>query len=185
MKTLNTVAAHVIETERLQLRAPNRGDLETYLRLAGDPRVALKTTGIPHPLREADANEWLARANYGTRRTFVIARKEDAGMIGAVHLETRPDRVSAEAGLWIGVPYWRRGYATEALRGILRDAFGERGLLYITTGIPTGNPAAERVLRKAGLKFESLVEGGFRREGIIQDRVNHGLFADEWEALHC
>jgi len=185
MKTIVTAVCPVLETERLQLRAPQRADLETYLRLAGDPRVALKTAGIPHPLRAADATNWLERANYGNRRTFVIERKDGAGMIGAVHLEIRADRVSAEAGFWIGVPYWRRGHATEALRGILRHAFDERGLLYVTTGIPAGNPAAERVLRKAGLKFESFVEGGFRRDGVILDRVNHGLFADEWRALHC
>ena len=94
-------------------------------------------------------------------------------------------RLMAISLFWIGVPYWRRGYATEALRGILRHAFDDRGLLYVTTGIPAGNPAAERVLRKVGLKFESFVEGGFRRDGFIQDRVNHGLFADEWRALHC
>jgi [ribosomal protein S5]-alanine N-acetyltransferase len=185
MKTIVTAVCPVLETERLPLRAPQRGDLETYLRLAGDPRVALKTAGIPHPLRETDAANWLERANHGNRRTFVVERKDGAGMIGAVHLEIRADRVSAEAGFWIGVPYWRRGYATEALRGVLRHAFDDRGLLYVTTGIPAGNSAAERVLGKVGLKFESFVEGGFRRDGFVQDRVNHGLFADEWRALHC
>ena len=185
MKTIVTAVCPVLETERLQLRAPQRGDLEAYLRLAGDPRVALKTAGIPHPLREADAARWLERANYGNRRTFVIERKDGAAMIGAVHLEIRPDRVSAEAGFWIGVPYWRRGHATEALRGILRHAFEEQGLLYVTANHMAGNPASGRVMQKAGMKFENIVAGGLSREGVPHDKVNYGIFADEWRALHC
>jgi RimJ/RimL family protein N-acetyltransferase len=186
MKTIFTAVCPVLETVRLHLRAPRRGDIEAVVRHAGDPRVALKTTRMPHPYRVSDAIEWLEEVEQSDEAAFAIELKSQPGqMIGLIALKPREDRVSAALGYWLGVPYWRRGYATEALRGILRHAFDDRGLLYVTTGIPAGNPAAERVLRKVGLKFESFVEGGFRRDGFIQDRVNHGLFADEWRALHC
>src|SRR5262245_22402845 len=132
MKTIVTAVCPVLETERLKLRAPNRADIEAIVRHAGDPRVALKTTRMPHPYRLSDATGWLDEIEQEVEPTFAIELKSQPGqMIGVISLMPREDRVSAEAGYWLGVPYWRRGYMTEALRGVLRHAFEERGLLYV------------------------------------------------------
>jgi ribosomal-protein-alanine N-acetyltransferase len=186
MKTIVTAVCPVLETERLQLRAPQRGDIEAIVRHAGDPRVALKTTRMPHPYRVSDATWWLDEVASSDEAAFAIELKSQPGqMIGVIALMPREDRVSAEIGYWLGVPYWRRGYMTEALRGVLRHAFEERGLLYVTANHMAGNPASGRVMLKAGMKFENVVAGGLSREGVPHDKVNYGLFADEWKALHC
>jgi RimJ/RimL family protein N-acetyltransferase len=185
MKTTVTVCP-VLETERLKLRAPNRGDIEAIVRHAGDPRVALKTTRMPHPYRLSDATGWLEEVGLDGEGTFAIELKSQPGlMIGVIDLMPREDRVSAEIGYWLGVPYWRRGYMTEALRGVLCHAFDDCGLLYVTACHMAGNPASGRVMQKAGMKFENIVAGGLSREGVPHDKVNYGLFADEWKAPHC
>ena len=174
----------LLETARLLLRPPERGDLEAIVRYAGDPRVALKTTAIPHPYRLAHAEEWLesleADALTWAAETFAIERKAVPGLIGIISLTLRADRCSAEAGYWLGVPFWRCGYATEALREILRHAFEDRRLLYVTANHMTGNPASGKVMQKSRMVFENIVAGGLKRGGIHYDRVNYGLFADEW-----
>lgn len=178
----------LIETARLQLRAPEHRDIEAIVRHAGDPRVALKTTAIPHPYHLGHALAWLdsveADRESGAAETFAIERENEPGLIGIISLELRPDRCSADAGYWIGVPFWRRGYATEALRAVLAHAFEKRGLLYVGAWHMAGNPASGRVMQKAHMRFENVVTGGLQRQGTPHDRVNYGIFADEWR-LAC
>jgi len=44
----------VLETERLQLRAPRHEDVKAIAVLANDRRIAENTARIPHPLYVAD-----------------------------------------------------------------------------------------------------------------------------------
>ncbi|MCW1921123.1 GNAT family N-acetyltransferase [Luteolibacter arcticus] len=182
---MKTIVCPVLETERLTLRAPNRGDIGAIVRHAGDPRVAFKTSAMPHPYRLNDATGWLDQIEQEGEETFAIELKSQPGLIGVISLVPREGRVSAEIGYWLGVKYWRRGYMTEALREVLRYGFEDRGLLYLTACYMAGNPASGRVMQKTGMKFESIVAGGLRRDGVPHDKVNYGLFADEWKALHC
>ena len=183
--TLETTQTTVLETARLLLRAPEYGDLEAIVRHAGDPRVALKTTAIPHPYHLGHALEWLDEIETdrvtGAVETFAIERKTVPGLIGVVSLALRSDRCSAEVGYWLGVPFWRCGYATESLREVLRHAFVDRGLLYVTAWHMQGNPASGKVMQKSRMIFENIVSGGVKRGEVFHDRVNYGLFADEWQ----
>ncbi|QJE97608.1 GNAT family N-acetyltransferase [Luteolibacter luteus] len=182
---LETKRSAVLETARLLLRQPEPDDVEAIVRYAGDPRVALKTTAIPYPYRVRDALEWLDAIEIdrvgGAVETFAIERKTVPGLIGVISLALRQDRCSAEVGYWLGVPYWRCGYATESLREVLRHAFVDRGLLYVTGWHMIENPASGKVMQKGRMIFENIVAGGIKRGDEFHDRVNYGLFADEWQ----
>ena len=58
----------VLETERLQLRAPRLGDAKIVATLANDRRIAENTARIPHPYRRADAEDFIAAANQTAAR---------------------------------------------------------------------------------------------------------------------
>jgi ribosomal-protein-alanine N-acetyltransferase len=180
---MKTIASTTLETERLILRPPARADIPAIVKYAGDPRVALKMTRMPHPYHLGHAVEWLESIETDRENgdvVFGIERKSDPGLIGIISLELRADKCSADTGYWVGVPYWRNGYVTEALREVLRYAFEDRGLLYVGAWHMMGNPASGRVMQKARMKFEHVVRGGINRFGTLHDRVNYGLFADEW-----
>ena len=180
-----TNRASSLKTQRLLLRRPDHDDIPAIVRHAGDPRVALKTTTIPHPYHIGHALEWLdqieADFSSGAVETFAIERRDVPGLIGMIGLIPRPDRGSAEVFYWIGFPFWRCGYATEALRETLRYAFADRGIRYVTAGHMIGNPASGKVMQKARMIFEGVVSHGMKRGGIFFDRVNYGISADEWK----
>lgn len=182
--TLENQRATALKTRRLQLRQLDHEDIPAIVRHAGDPRVALKTTTIPHPFHIGHALEWLDRIEVdfasGAVETFAIERRNVAGLVGMIGLIPRPDRGSAEVFYWIGVPFWRCGYATEALREVLRYAFANRGIRYVTGGHMIGNPASGKVMQKARMIFEGLVSHGMRRGAVYYDRMNYGISADEW-----
>jgi RimJ/RimL family protein N-acetyltransferase len=150
----------VLETERLVLRAPRIEDAKLVAALVNDRRIAENTARIPHPYGIADAKEWIGAVTAQAAATFLITI--DGAAIGACGLDIR-DGV-AELGYWLGVPFWGRGYATEAARAVIDHAFGELGHEVIVAGARISNPASRRVLEKCGFQWSGV--GLFRIRAI-------------------
>ena len=54
-------------------------------------------------------------------------------------------------------PYWRQGYATEAVRNMIRFAFKRWGLNRIEGTCMLDNVASARVMEKLDMKFEGIL----------------------------
>jgi hypothetical protein len=112
----------VLETERLILRAPRRGDVKAIASLLNDRRIAANTARIPHPYSVDDAEQFVASANRRDgEATFMIFSGDK--LIGGCGIDPRED--GPEIGYWLGVAYWGQGYATEAVRALVDYGFGE------------------------------------------------------------
>ena len=156
-ESLREASIPVLETERLVLRAPRLEDAENIAVLANDRRIAENTARIPHPYTLADAEAFLAAANRSDgETTFLIALPNDT-VIGACGLELREGPRTAarmpELGCWLGVPYWGRGYATEAVRALIDHAFTDLEVEALQAGARVTNPASRRVLEKCGFQW--------------------------------
>ena len=113
----------MISTPRLVLRRFTREDAPAVQRLAGAPEVALNTLLIPHPYPDGEAERWISTHDEAFQRgdmTFAITMAEDQGLVGAIGLHSKPDHDRAEIGYWIGLPFWGKGFATEAASAVLR-----------------------------------------------------------------
>ena len=76
---------------------------------------------------------------------------------------------SAEVGYSLSRDCWNQGYATEALRAVLRFGFNTLRLNRIEAQHELDNPASGRVMEKCGM----------RCEGTLRQRVfNKGRFSD-------
>ncbi|MEW5872170.1 MAG: GNAT family protein [Chloroflexota bacterium] len=83
----------------------------------------------------------------------------------------------------IGDPQDRQqGYGSEALRLLLRFAFGELNLHRLTVQVPEYNPAALRLFQKAGFVEEVRRRQALNRDGRRWDLLHLGLLSSEWEA---
>lgn len=141
-----------LSTDRLVLRPFSPADAPDVQRLAGAREVADTTLGIPHPYPDGAAEGWIAThresAASGTFYTFAIARKEDGALVGAIRLTVNQTHNKAELGYWIGVPFWRNGYATEAACKAVEFGFEMVGLNRVFARCFTRNPASARVMQK-------------------------------------
>jgi RimJ/RimL family protein N-acetyltransferase len=140
----------VLETERLTLRAPSRGDAKTIAALANDRRIAANTARIPHPYSAADAEEFVASVNRRDGETCFVMMLGDR-LIGACGLDPQED--GPELGYWLGAPYWDQGFATEAARALIDYAFGELEHETLRAGARVSNPASRRVLEKCAFQW--------------------------------
>ncbi|MFY9899061.1 MAG: GNAT family N-acetyltransferase [Xanthobacteraceae bacterium] len=167
-----------LKTARLSLRAPVRSDVRDIVALAGDRRVAENTARIPHPYSAADAEGFLALTNQKGGET-VFAIELDGTLIGMCGVDLRQD--GAELGYWLGVPFWGRGYATEAARALIDYAFAELGHDALSSGARVSNPASRRVLEKCGFQWAGVQLCRIRAINsaapIDRFRLDRGLWA--------
>ena len=168
----------ILETERLALRAPRLADGKAIARLVNDRRIAENTARIPHPYGVVDAEQFLAAVNrQDGEATFAIVLKSE--IIGMCGIE--PREAAAELGYWLGVPYWNRGYATEAVRAVIDHAFGDLEHDALQAGARVSNPASRRVLEKCGFQWTGV--GLYRIRAIKSSapldrfRLDRGLWA--------
>lgn len=178
----------VLRTERLLLRPFALTDAAEVQRLAGAREVAATTAAIPHPYDLSLAESWIsshpAALADGTNVVFAITQARSGALLGAIGLSVASEHSRAELGYWIGLPYWRNGYCTEAADAMLRYAFEELGLRRVFARHFAVNPASGRVMQKIGMTREGVMRQHFVKWGSPTDVVFYGILADEWRTRH-
>ncbi|MEJ0042894.1 MAG: GNAT family N-acetyltransferase [Rhizomicrobium sp.] len=141
---------YLLESERLLLRRPERRDIPAIVPLANDFDVAKNLATMPHPYTAADGEAFLARLDEkrDTDFVFAITRNSDGVYMGSIGLHRRDD--GYEFGYWLGKPFWRQGYATEAARRLIAFAFDDLNADMVWAGWFHDNPRSGNVLAKLG-----------------------------------
>jgi [ribosomal protein S5]-alanine N-acetyltransferase len=172
-----------LQTERLTLRLHAPSDIPALVPLIGAREVAATTLRIPHPYTDSDAQDFIA----GTQeellsgsglRLGIILRESDT-LCGGVGLRAEPDHRRAELGYWIGVPYWGKGYATEAAAAMVKYGFGTLGMHRIFASHFVNNSASAGVLRKIGMRHEGSQRGHILKWGEFLDIEMYGMVASD------
>lgn len=175
-----------LQTTRLTLRPYALIDAANLVRLAGAREVAATTLRIPHPYHEQDAIEFInscaADFELGRSTRFAIAERKDDALCGGIGLRIMPEHRRAELGYWLGVPYWGKGYATEACQEVLRYGFETLKLRRIFASYVTDNPASGRVLEKIGMRNEGILRSHICKWEVFHDLVYCGILDDEFHA---
>jgi RimJ/RimL family protein N-acetyltransferase len=168
----------VLTTARLVLRAPRRGDVKAIASLANDRRIAANTARIPHPYGIEDAEQFVASVNKREGEAC-FAVTLDGAPIGVCSVDLRED--GPEVGYWLGVPYWGRGFATEAVCALIDHAFGDLEHETLISGARVNNPASRRVLEKCGFQWTGVRLSRIRAINsaapIDRFRLDRGLWA--------
>ena len=174
----------VLRTSRLVLRPFEPDDALGVQMLAGAREVAETTMHIPHPYPSGAAELWIATHrdswDAGTGATYAITDGSSGTLIGAIGLTIAPPHARGELGYWLGVPFWNRGYCTEAGLAMLDLGFGQLGLHRIQARHLTRNPASGRVLQKLGMRHEGVNRHGMRKNDRFEDLAVYAILADEW-----
>jgi RimJ/RimL family protein N-acetyltransferase len=174
-----------LHTPRLRLRAFALADVPHLVALAGNYEVAKNTLNIPHPYTVEDAHRWvqLTRQNAAQQvgYAFALELKATGAFVGGAGLTVSRQFDRAEAGYWLGQPYWGQGLMSEALAALLSYGFGPLGLNKIyATHIPE-NPASGRVMLKNGMVKEGELRQHTKRDGRYYDLVQYRLTRAEYE----
>ena len=176
-----------LRTERLLLRPFKLSDAETVAKLANAKEIAQYTQNIPYPYGVDDAREFIGQHADAFRKgefvVLAITRRDGGALMGTIGLTLNWEHDKAEMGYWIGLPYWNRGYCSEAARAMLDYGFDTLGLHRIQASHFQNNPASGRVMQKVGMKREGCLRGAVKKWDEYIDLVYYGMLRREWEDL--
>jgi RimJ/RimL family protein N-acetyltransferase len=154
-----------LETARLVIRTFEARDAGAWLAMATDPEV---TRFLP-PAPRSDRTMELAQRVIGERQAmerelghamWAVEEKTTGMFVGQCGL--RP--VDEGAGPEIDLAYhytrasWNKGYGTEAAIAVLAHGLGPVGLDAIMAVVVPENAGSWRVMEKAGMRYEGLVD---------------------------
>lgn len=173
-----------ILTPRLRLRALRESDLPRLAELADTPEIYRCTLRIPSPYRLEHAEQFMRIQQSawakGEAMILAIALRDSDEVVGAIGLEIHRPMDRAELGFWLGVPYWNRGFTTEAAGAMLGYGFGHLHLNRIFAGHLAGNDASARVQQKIGMKHEGVLRGALKKDGVYRDNVIYAVLREEF-----
>jgi RimJ/RimL family protein N-acetyltransferase len=142
----------VLVTERLVLREPRESDIAALVMLADNRNVAQMLARMPHPYGEAEARAFLAMARLRQAgASYALTLAGTGTFVGCAGLNAKERGL--ELGYWIGEPYWKRGYATEAAHALVDLAFRATGISVLHVSARVINPASRRVIHKCGFQY--------------------------------
>lgn len=179
-----------IETERLYLRLLRPEDAPVVQQLAGAFEIAKTVINIPHPYEDGVAELWIDSTHDSLAKgrslhlAITIKDPSDPGrrpLIGAIGLEFNHQSRFAELGYWLGVPYWNKGYTTEAARALVAYGFETLLLNRIQARHMTNNPASGRVMQKIGMTYEGTHRQAAFRFGEYHDLAMYSILRSEYE----
>lgn len=139
-----------LRTQRLFLRPAWPEDAPELTRAKGQEAVVRMLARVPWPYSEEHARSWIdAPRDPYLPNLLITLPEEDGRIVGCVGLHADEDQIAV--GYWIAPSHWGRGYATEALGGLLSLArlVGHRRLF---SRHAADNPASGRVLSKVGFR---------------------------------
>lgn len=133
---------------------------------------ALSRAAFRRRLRQT-ATEWVEDSGYG----FLVFRRDDDAVLGGVNLSNvrRGVAQAVNLGYWIGEPYARHGYMTEALLTLFPFVFDRLGLHRIEAACLPHNMASRGLLQKVGFREEGYARQYLRINGSWQDHVLYSL----------
>ncbi|GEN66607.1 GNAT family N-acetyltransferase [Chryseobacterium rhizosphaerae] len=170
----------IIETERLILSQLEEKDIPFITEYLQHRIYSDLTSNIPYPYTENDAQLWLTMSKEAfedhTGYTFGIRNKE-GHIIGAIGLHDRDDD-KAELGYWIAMPYWNKGYVTEAAKAIVHFGFKKLNFNKIFATHLLHNPASGKIMEKIGMEKEAVLKQETKKDGAYFDLVMYSIFND-------
>jgi len=169
-----------LKTERLILRQLRDKDATALSKYGSDFDIARMTGSFPHPFPLISAEFKIlhlrAQNRQGLAYPYAITVQGNDEMIGIIDLFRQANTDPLEIGYWIGEPYWGKGFASEACKGILTEADRHFGPAVYKAGVFSDNPASLRVLEKLGFRATGKKEKHFsmarleKTESVLLER---------------
>ncbi len=148
-----------IFTERLAIRAYQPDDLaELHEVLYGDPE-AMALLGGARDLNgtRAAIERSIAQQESGGYSFWPVFERESGLLVGEAGLfPLAPGGIDIALGYAFGQRYWNRGYATEASRAVLNEAWNVIGLRHVVAITREANVRSRHVLTKLGFQLHSI-----------------------------
>jgi RimJ/RimL family protein N-acetyltransferase len=178
--------AYPVRTGRLLLRPLTVGDVDALLAYRGRPDVCRYVPFEPmtrEVIAERLASQWANAelTDEGQALTLGVEVADSGELIGDVVLfwHSRAHG-GGEIGYVLHPDFGGRGYATEAVRALLRLGFDELGLHRIVARLDERNESSASLARRLGMRQEARLVHNELFKGEWSTELDFAMLADEW-----
>ncbi|MCB0493576.1 MAG: GNAT family N-acetyltransferase [Cyclobacteriaceae bacterium] len=153
-----------LETERLLIQRLKYEDAEEIFYAYASKLEATQFVSWPVHQSVADTNRYLRQAvpawKAGSAYHYSIRTKAENRLIGSVGVVN--DKGNIQLGYVMSPTVWNKGYATEAVKALIKQLIVLNGVYRIWTFVDVDNGASQKVLQKAGMIEEARLTKWFR-----------------------
>lgn len=174
-------------TDRLLLRPVTKDDFEAVWLIRRQEPVSRWMTSLSD-----DRDRFFELMADADRMAKTLVIERDGRVIGDLMLAPehawaqaevadQAEGVQAEIGWCLDPAAGGQGYATEAVRELIRIAFEELGLRRLVANAFAANEPSWRLMERVGMRRELYaVRESLHRSGEWMDGISYALLADEW-----
>jgi RimJ/RimL family protein N-acetyltransferase len=178
---------NIFRGELVRLRAVETGDWEFFYRMNATTTDFGRTTDeIWFPSSKEATRLWTeeqakTKANHDVFR-FQIEALETGELVGTLNTHTTNQRVGTFMyGLAIASEHQRKGYATEAVRLVLRYFFHERRYQKATAEMYSFNKPSIQLHERLGFTLEGRLRRMVFTDGQFYDALIYGMLREEFD----
>ena len=171
-----------LQTERLRLRRIEREDCNDVFSYTSDPQVPRYLLWDPHK-SISDTKRYLSVINrkYKKGEFYDWGVEYEGRLIGTVgfsRLFVQDNR--GEVGYVFSSKFWGMGFATEAVKRVIKYGFETLALNRIEIRYLTDNKASLRVAEKCGMTYEGTMREAIYVKGRYRDLGVAAITAEEY-----
>lgn len=175
----------IFETQRLQGRPFHDADVEAFVAYRAHPDVERYQSWSDFTLAEGralvESMKELRPGVLGQWYQFALEERAGAALVGDLALKMNAGEPrEAEVGFTLAPAYQGRGYATEALRGLLGHAFGTLGLHRVMAVTDALNAPAAALLERVGMRREAHFHENVFFKGAWGSEFVYAMLDHEW-----
>jgi len=171
----------MLQGERVQLRALERGDLPTIVRWFNDPAVRRRLARV-EPMSLAEEERWFDALLRATTEVVFGIVDDNGVFVGTCGLH-RIDWRNRHAALGIVIgdaADQGRGLGTDAVRTLLRHAFANLGLHRVELEVLADNAPAIRCYERLAFVREGVRKDARFLDGAFVDLILMRMLSSEW-----
>ncbi len=164
----------ILKTKNLILKEITARDiLEITTLIKEDNKELSLWTTIPFPITKKKVVEFYKETRKKKNETiYIITNKATKESMGVIHPTKKAINNSIGIGYWIGLDFRNKGYMTEAVKSVIKEAFKDKTVQRIEITASEKNIPSQIVIKKSGLKYEGTLRNaaynGFRQYGNLK-----------------
>jgi RimJ/RimL family protein N-acetyltransferase len=173
-----------LQGDSVLLRKFRLKDAESVYNMVRDQTI-LRNLNLIRLYKPEYAIEFVRKSQYRQRtiNKFIFCIEDiklgnHVGTIGLHHILHR--HKTGRIGYWIGKPYWRKGYASDAVRTLCRFAFSALKLHHLSAEVFEFNQPSMKLLESLGWTAEVVLRKAELINRGYYDIVRYGLLASEF-----
>jgi [ribosomal protein S5]-alanine N-acetyltransferase len=170
--------------KRVVVRTPTFEDQDAFVAAMRASRKLHRPwiTNMPQTPEQYEA--YMARVEDPNAAPFIACRIEDGAIVGFLNISQiiRGPFKSAFLGYGGVAGHERRGYMTEAMQLVLREAFGPLGLHRLEANIQPGNTGSIALAKRVGFELEGFSPRYLKVGGRWRDHERWAIRAESRRA---